>query len=63
MKNIGKHDFFTRVSLNLIGIDKDNIEFSATKYINYDVNSNKKYKLSNKDKEYIKYNYNNMTST
>lgn len=39
VKNIGKHDFFTRVSLNLIGIDKDNVEFSATKYINYDVNS------------------------
>lgn len=33
------------------------------KKINYDVNSNKEYKLSNEDKEYIKQNYNNMTST
>lgn len=38
IKNIGKHDFFTRVSLNLIGIDKDNIEFNATEYINLDIN-------------------------
>ncbi len=33
------------------------------KKINYDVNSNKEYKLSKEDKEYIKQNYNNMTST
>ncbi len=39
VKNLGKHDFFTRISLNLIGIDKDNVEFNASKYINYDINS------------------------
>ena len=52
----------SRKMAELYNCNKTSI-LNHAKKINYDVNSNKKYKLSNKDKEYIKQNYNNMTST
>lgn len=51
----------SRKMAELYNCNKTSI-LNHAKKINYDVNSNKKYKLSNKDKEYIKQNYNNMTS-
>lgn len=52
----------SRKMAELYNCNKTSI-LNHAKKINYDVNSNKKYKLSNEDKEYIKQNYNNMTST
>ena len=52
----------SRKMAELYNCNKTSI-LNHAKKINYDVNSNKKYKLSIKDKEYIKQNYNNMTST
>lgn len=52
----------SRKMAELYNCNKTSI-LNHAKKINYDVNSNKKYKLSSEDKEYIKQNYNNMTST
>lgn len=52
----------SRKMAELYNCNKTSI-LNHAKKINYDVSSNKKYKLSNEDKEYIKQNYNNMTST
>ena len=52
----------SRKMAELYNCNKTSI-LNHAKKINYDVNSNKQYKLSNEDKEYIKQNYNNMTST
>ena len=52
----------SRKMAELYNCNKTSI-LNHAKKINYDVNSNKEYKLSNEDKEYIKQNYNNMTST
>lgn len=52
----------SRKMAELYNCNKTSI-LNHAKKINYDVSSNKKYKLSSEDKEYIKQNYNNMTST
>ena len=39
IKNLGKHDFFSRISLHLVGTDVNDQEFDATKYVLYDVNT------------------------
>ncbi len=52
----------SRKMAELYNCNKTSI-LNHAKKINYDVNSNKKYKLSSEDKEYIKQNYNDMTST
>lgn len=39
IKNLGKHDFFVRVSLHLVGIDENNQEFYVNKYVLYNINT------------------------
>ena len=39
IKNLGKHDFFARVSLHLVGTDANNQVFDATRYVFYNVNT------------------------
>lgn len=39
IKNIGKHEFFARISLNVIGIDANNQEFDANDLISYNLNT------------------------
>ena len=39
VKNLGNHEFFLRISLDMIGIDENNNEFDANNLIKYDVNT------------------------
>ena len=39
IKNLGKHEFYARVSLHLIGVDEKNQEFEANNYVSYDINT------------------------
>lgn len=39
IKNLGKHDFFARISLNMILIDQNNQEFNANEYVTYKINT------------------------
>ena len=39
VKNVGKQDYFTRVGFNLIGIDSNNNQFDATKYVGFTVDT------------------------
>lgn len=38
VKNLGKHEFFLRISLEMTGIDKNNQEFNANNLVTYDIN-------------------------
>lgn len=40
IENLGKHDFYARISLNMVGTDSNNNEFDANEYVTYDVNTN-----------------------
>lgn len=40
VKNIGKHNFFARVSINVKGIDENKNQFNANSLVSYDVNTN-----------------------
>ena len=39
VKNLGKHDFFLRISLKMMGKDKNNNEFDAYNLVTYDINT------------------------
>lgn len=39
IKNLGKHDFFARISLNLVGTDTNNQTFDANKFVIYNINN------------------------
>ena len=39
VKNVGNHEFFARVSLDMIGIDENNKEFDANYLVSYDLNT------------------------
>lgn len=39
VKNLGKHEFFLRISLDMIGIDENNNEFNANNLMKYDINT------------------------
>lgn len=38
VKNLGKHDFFVRISMNMIGKEKNGEEFDANKFVLYNLN-------------------------
>ena len=38
VKNLGKQEFFLRISLEMIGTNKDNEEFNADNLVEYDIN-------------------------
>lgn len=38
VKNLGNHEFFLRISLNMVGIDKNSNEFDVNDLIRYDLN-------------------------
>ncbi len=40
VKNLGKHSFFIRISLNIIGTDANKREFNANNLISYNLNTN-----------------------
>jgi len=40
MQNIGKQDFFARVSLEIIGTDANNKKFNANNLVSYNINTN-----------------------
>ena len=39
IKNLGKHSFFARISLNVIGIDTNNMKFDANQFVTYNINT------------------------
>lgn len=39
IKNCGNHDFFARISLDIIGIDANNQEFNANELVSYNINA------------------------
>ena len=41
VKNIGKHNFFLRVSLNMIGTDEENNTIDVSDLVSYDLNEEK----------------------
>jgi len=40
IKNLGNHDFFARISLDIIGIDSNNNNFYANDFVSYNINTN-----------------------